>query len=77
MIQSEKLSGLSKMASGVAHEINNANNFIHANLHFVKEYASSCLEAFDRVNSSNIEEIKEELEFDYIKQDFPKLIDSM
>ncbi|MGB6169969.1 MAG: GAF domain-containing protein [Geitlerinemataceae cyanobacterium] len=77
LIQSEKLSGLSKMASGVAHEINNANNFIHANLHFVKEYASSCLEAFDRVNSSNIEEIKEELEFDYIKQDFPKLIDSM
>lgn len=80
LIQSEKLAGLRKMASGVAHEINNANNFIYANLHFVKEYAATLSGAFDRVDSSNIEdieEIKDELELEYIQEDFPKLIDSM
>lgn len=77
LIQSEKLSGLRKMASGVAHEINNANNFIYANLHFVKEYAASLIGGFDRVESSNLEDIKDELELEYIQEDFPKLIDSM
>jgi two-component system, NtrC family, sensor kinase len=77
LIQSEKLSGLSKMASGVAHEINNANNFIYANLHFVKEYATSLIEVVDRAKSSNLEELIEELELEYIQEDFPKLIDSM
>jgi two-component system, NtrC family, sensor kinase len=77
LIQSEKLSGLRKMASGVAHEINNANNFIYANLHFVQEYAACLIEGLDRVESSNLEDIKDELELEYIQEDFPKLIDSM
>jgi two-component system, NtrC family, sensor kinase len=77
LIQSEKLSGLGKMAGGVAHEINNANNFIYANLHFVRKYANSLISAFDRVDSSELAEIREEIEFDYIQEDFPALIASM
>ena len=32
LIQSEKMSGLGQMVSGIAHEINNPVNFIHGNL---------------------------------------------
>lgn len=77
LIQSEKLSGLSKMASGVAHEINNANNFIYANLHFVKEYTLPLVAAFERLTPENITEIREDLEVDYLQEDLPKMLDSM
>ncbi|RMG11779.1 MAG: GAF domain-containing protein [Cyanobacteria bacterium J055] len=77
LIQSEKLSGLGKMAGGVAHEINNANNFIYANLHFVREYAEALIEAISSIDSPDFNQIREDLEFDYIQKDFPKLIDSM
>ncbi len=45
LIQSEKLSSLGQMVAGIAHEINNANTFIHANL----PYASRYFEIFNRL----------------------------
>jgi len=45
LIQSEKLSSLGQMVAGIAHEINNANTFVHANL----PYAGRYFEVFSRL----------------------------
>ncbi len=83
LIQSEKMSGLGQMVAGVAHEINNANNFIHANLFHAQEYVKTLTEALDFCGQAcpeaaeKIALLNEELELDYIREDFPKLLKSM
>ena len=83
LIQSEKMSSLGKMVGGIAHEINNPNNFINANLHYARDYVKTLFAAIDMSlkaspeAASLYEELNEELELDYIREDFPQLIKSM
>ena len=83
LIQSEKMSGLGQMVAGIAHEINNANNFIHANLFHAQEYFQLLNEALELAGNAcpeaaeAIVRINEELELDYIREDFGKLLNSM
>ena len=83
LIQSEKMSGLGQMVAGIAHEINNANNFIHANLFHAQEYVKVLNEALELTGNACPEaaetmvSINEELELDYIREDFGKLLNSM
>ncbi len=83
LIQSEKMSGLGQMVAGIAHEINNANNFIHANLFHAQEYVKVLNEALELAGNACPEaaqaiiRINEELELDYIREDFGKLLNSM
>lgn len=83
LIQSEKMSGLGQMVAGIAHEINNANNFIHANLFHAQEYFKVLNEALELAGNACPEaaealvRINEELELDYIREDFGKLLNSM
>ncbi len=83
LIQSEKMSGLGQMVAGIAHEINNANNFIHANLFHTQEYVKVLNEALELAGNAcpeaaeAIVKINEELELDYIREDFGKLLSSM
>ncbi len=83
LIQTEKMSGLGQMVAGIAHEINNANNFIHANLFHAQEYFKVLNEALELAGNAcpeaaqAIVKINEELELDYIREDFGKLLNSM
>ena len=83
LIQSEKMSGLGQMVAGIAHEINNANNFIHANLFHAQEYFQLLDEALQLAGNAcpeaaeAIVRINGELELDYIREDFGKLVNSM
>ena len=83
LIQSEKMSGLGQMVSGIANEINNPVNFIHGNL----KYLTTCVD--DLLSLSRIyqesypqppEAVQQELEdvdLDFLQTDIPKLLKSM
>ena len=83
LIQTEKMSGLGQMVAGVAHEINNPVNFIHANLTHANEYAQDLvglLELYQQNYPHPPQEIIEEIatiELDFIREDLPKLLHSM
>lgn len=47
LIQSEKLASLGLLISGIAHEINNPNNFITFNLPILRDYANELIPIID------------------------------
>ncbi|WP_414624556.1 ATP-binding protein [Calothrix sp. CCY 0018] len=83
MIHTEKMSGLGQMVAGVAHEINNPVSFVYSNLEPARQYARDfieLLELYQQEYSQPLQKIQnkiEEIDFDFIKEDFMKLLDSM
>lgn len=83
LIESEKMSSLGQMVAGIAHEINNPVGFIYGNLEHAKAFAEDIfylLDLYQQHYPTPIEEIEialEDIELDFIKEDFPNLMDSM
>ncbi|OAB55046.1 hybrid sensor histidine kinase/response regulator [Phormidium willei BDU 130791] len=83
LIQNEKMSSLGQLVAGVAHEINNPVNFIHGNLIHAKEYIADLLELLRRYEEQteninpDIETFAQEIDFEFLKEDLPKLVKSM
>ncbi|MEA5469488.1 ATP-binding protein [Spirulina sp. 06S082] len=83
LIQSEKMSGLGQMVAGVAHEINNPINFIYGNVPHVDRYTQDLLDIINDYQKfypnpiPEIEDKLEEIDFDFINEDLPKLLKSI
>jgi two-component system, NtrC family, sensor kinase len=83
LIQSEKMSSLGQLVAGVAHEINNPVNFIHGNLTPAREYTKDLLNLIEIYQKhypqpvTEVVEMLEEIDFNFLVEDLPKLLTSM
>ncbi|WP_341531001.1 AAA family ATPase [Nostoc sp. UHCC 0302] len=83
IVQSEKMSALGNLVAGVAHEINNPVGFIAGNLQPALDYVKDTFGLIDLFQqeypnpSAIIQDEMEAIDLDYIREDLPKLIDSM
>ena len=83
MVHSEKMSSLGQLVAGIAHEINNPVNFIHGNLVPAQEYYQDFIDllllyeqCYPNPNDA-IAQKREDLDIEFLKQDFGKLLRSM
>lgn len=83
MIQSEKMASLGRLVDGLAHEILDPVNFIWGNLTHISNYSKDLLQllsAYDQFLDpipTEIVELQEEIESEFLYEDFPKAVESI
>ncbi|MEH2357605.1 PAS domain-containing protein [Nostoc sp.] len=83
LIQTEKMSSLGQLVAGIAHEINNPVNFIYGNISHASEYTKDLLHLVELYQQSyypptpEIDRQINNIDLDFLRQDFPKILESM
>jgi two-component system, NtrC family, sensor kinase len=83
LIQAEKMASLGQMVAGVAHEILNPVNFIWGNVNYLSNYGQDLLHLLSVYESEvpnaspKIEAVKEEIDLEFLRKDFPQVLASM
>ena len=87
LVESEKMASLGQLTAGIAHEINNPINFVTSNIKPLKRDVGMILEMLNEVEGISLEEatsvadkkqridsLKEEMDFDYLKEEIEYLL---
>lgn len=83
LVQTEKMSSLGQLVTGIAHEINNPVNFIHGNLTHVTNYSQDLLALIKLYQhrypntDPEIQVLAEDIDLDFLIEDFPKILSAM
>ncbi|MBS1688430.1 MAG: sensor histidine kinase [Bacteroidetes bacterium] len=86
LVESEKMASLGQLTAGIAHEINNPINFVTSNVNPLRRDVEMLLDAVGTIENiglsdesinnkkQQIEEYKEEIDFDYLKVEIAHLL---
>jgi PAS domain S-box-containing protein len=83
LIQTEKMSSLGQLVAGIAHEINNPVNFIHANIDYLNQYTKQLLDLVSLYEqeypepNSKIVDCIQDIDLDFMAEDLRKVVASM
>ena len=83
LVQTEKMSMLGQMVSGISHEINNPINFIYGNLPHIEEHIEDLLAVLETYRDRypketvTVEAALPNIELDFIVEDLPRIMASM
>lgn len=83
MVQSEKMASLGNLVAGVAHEINNPIGFLNGSIDNARGYVQDLLGHIDLYQkhhpdaAASVQENADDIDLEFIREDLPKLLDSM
>ncbi|MEB3277889.1 MAG: ATP-binding protein [Lyngbya sp.] len=83
IVQIEKMASLGRLVDGVAHEILDPVGFIWGNLSHLSSYSENLMELISAYEAHcsripvEIQQLKDEIEFEYIQQDIPQVVKSI